>query len=69
VLVSNGRADPIVPRAETERLVALLRSAGANVALEWQDAGHNLTQADLARARDWLAARQAAASRDPLPAD
>ncbi len=69
VLVSNGRSDPIVPRAETDRLVALLRSAGADVALEWQNAGHNLTPGDVARARDWIASRSMAASRDPLPAD
>ncbi len=29
VLISNGRVDPLVPVAETDRLAALLRSAGA----------------------------------------
>ena len=56
VLVSNGRTDPIVPLAETERLVALLRDAGADVTLAWQAAGHHLVQEDLIRAREWLAA-------------
>jgi predicted esterase len=56
VLVSNGRADPIVSVAETERLVALLRAAGADVTLAWQPGGHQLVQADLVRAREWLAA-------------
>ena len=55
VLVANGRVDPIVPVAETERLAALLRAAGAEVTLVWQPAGHQLTQADVVRARDWLA--------------
>ena len=55
VLVSNGRADPIVSAEETERLVALLRAAGAEVTLVWQHAGHQLVQADLVRAREWLA--------------
>ncbi len=55
VLVSNGRADPIVSVEETERLVALLRAAGAEVTLVWQHAGHQLVQADLVRAREWLA--------------
>jgi predicted esterase len=55
VLVSNGRADPIVSVAETERLVALLRAAGAEVALAWQQAGHQLVQADLVHAGEWLA--------------
>ena len=55
VLVSNGRADPIVSAEETERLVALLSAAGAEVTLVWQHAGHQLVQADLVRAREWLA--------------
>jgi predicted esterase len=54
VLISNGRADPIVPHAETERLAALLRNAGADVTLEWQNAGHHLVREDLDRAREWL---------------
>jgi predicted esterase len=54
VLVSNGRADPIVPLAETERLAALLREAGAEVTLVWQAAGHYLVPEDLIRAREWL---------------
>jgi predicted esterase len=55
VLVSNGRLDPIVPAAETERLATLLRAAGAAVTLVWQQAGHQLTEPDLVRAREWLA--------------
>jgi phospholipase/carboxylesterase len=54
VLVSNGRADPIVPLAESERLAGLLRDAGAEVALVWQAAGHHLVPEDLIRAREWL---------------
>jgi predicted esterase len=54
VLVSNGRADPIVAVAETERLVTLLRDAGADVTLAWQAAGHHLMQSDIIRAREWL---------------
>ena len=54
VLVSNGRADPTVTQAETGRLVDLLRRAGADVALEWQAGGHQLTEADVLAARAWL---------------
>jgi predicted esterase len=54
VLVSNGRADPIVAAAETERLAALLRNAGAEVTLVLQAAGHHLVPEDLIRAREWL---------------
>lgn len=56
VLVSNGGSDPLVPREETERLVALLKLAGAVVTLLFQDAGHELTREDVARATSWLAA-------------
>lgn len=56
VLLSNGRMDPpLVTSAETERLAALLRQAGAEVTLAWQPAGHALTQADVVQAREWLA--------------
>ena len=54
VLVSNGRADPLVTESETGRLVGLLKDAGADVTLAWQNAGHHLVQDDLARAREWL---------------
>jgi len=54
VLVSNGRADQLVSESETGRLVGLLKDAGAEVTLAWQNAGHHLVQDDLARAREWL---------------
>lgn len=54
VLLSNGRTDPLVPPAETDRLVGLLRSAGAEVTLAWQPGGHGLTKADVDGAATWL---------------
>jgi predicted esterase len=54
VLISNGRVDPLVNPSETERLAALLRSAGADVTLAWQPGGHNLTLDDIVRARTWM---------------
>jgi phospholipase/carboxylesterase len=57
VLLSNGRTDPLIPPAETERLAALLRSAGVDLTLVWQPGGHQLTQPDVDGARAWLAAR------------
>jgi predicted esterase len=54
VLISNGRNDPLVSAAESERLAAMLRAAGADVTLTWQPAGHNLTQGDISTARAWL---------------
>jgi predicted esterase len=54
VLLSNGRSDPLVSAEETERLAALLRSAGADVTVSWQHAGHELTDRDVMTAREWL---------------
>ena len=56
-LLLAGAQDPIVPAANTERLAALLRAAGADVSLEWLPGGHQLTRADVTAARTWLAAR------------
>ncbi len=54
VFLSNGRQDPLVSVAETERLVTLLKAAGADVTLAWQPAGHQLTAVDVDQARKWL---------------
>ena len=54
VLLSNGRTDPLVSREQTERLHLLLQHAGADVTLEWQPAGHELTARDVDTARRWL---------------
>lgn len=54
VLMSAGEADPIIPRDSVENLAELFVSAGADVDLKWQRAGHNLVQADVDQARDWL---------------
>ena len=56
VLISEGRADPIVAAAEAESLASMLRGAGAEVTLAWQDAGHGLVGADVDAARAWLGA-------------
>ncbi len=54
VFVGAGRQDPLVAAAETERLAALLRSAGADVTLNWQPGGHALTREEVAAAKSWL---------------
>jgi predicted esterase len=54
VFLSNGRRDPLIPADHTDRLVALLRRAGATVTLAWQDAGHELTRRDVDQSREWL---------------
>ena len=54
ILLAAGRRDPIASPVETERLRRLLVDAGAEVTLHWEPAGHGLTQADIAVAREWL---------------
>jgi predicted esterase len=54
VLVSNGERDPLVSVKETERLVSLLRTAGADVTLVLQPVGHQLIQGDIEAAKKWL---------------
>jgi predicted esterase len=56
VRISNGRRDPLVPTAETERLAALLDRAGARVTVAWQPGGHDLTPDDVRGAGEWLVA-------------
>jgi predicted esterase len=56
VFLSSGRADPLVPVREAERLAALLERAGADVTLRFDDAGHTLGPAEVRAAHDWLAA-------------
>jgi predicted esterase len=55
VFLASGTSDPIIPRANTERLAAMLEQAGADVSLQCSPAGHQLTSQDIDAARQWLA--------------
>ena len=54
IFIGAGRQDPLVAAAETERLAALLRSAGAAVTISWQPGGHALTREEADAAASWL---------------
>ncbi|WGD49559.1 alpha/beta hydrolase [Bradyrhizobium sp. CB1650] len=54
VLLLSGQGDPIVPASNSARLAALLSEAGASVTHKVLSAGHQLTQADVTLARDWI---------------
>lgn len=56
VFIGAGRADPISPPEQAERLGRLLERAGARVTMHWHPGGHTLTQTEVGAARDWLAA-------------
>lgn len=53
-LLSAGRADPIAPPEQAERLAELLAAAGANSTLRWHPGGHSLLPDQVDQAREWL---------------
>jgi predicted esterase len=57
VFVGAGKRDAIAPPAQVDKLVALLRSAGADVTLEWHEGGHELNAPLAKAAKGWFAAR------------
>jgi phospholipase/carboxylesterase len=54
ILLSEGLNDPIVSKQEAERLFTMLKKFGAKVTLGWQDSGHDLSDADIRLAKEWL---------------
>ena len=54
VWIGAGNQDSIIPKSETERLVELLRRAGADVTVRFANANHGLTNAEVRTARHWL---------------
>jgi predicted esterase len=54
VLICSGKHDPIVQVENAERLASMLRQAGADVTLRFEDAGHQLVFAEIAEAKKWL---------------
>jgi predicted esterase len=57
VFLGAGRNDPIAPAAQVERLASLLREAGADVTVHWQQSGHTITKDELEAAQRWMAQR------------
>jgi glyoxalase family protein len=55
VLVSAGNHDPIAPSQNVRELVALLRRAGGDVTVCFENAGHGLTDTTFANTQRWLA--------------
>lgn len=57
VFIGAGRADPIAPAAQVERLAGLLQRAGAEVTLHRADGGHAISEGEVDAARRWIAHR------------
>ncbi|WP_342731908.1 alpha/beta hydrolase [Bradyrhizobium sp. B117] len=62
VLLLSGQGDPIVPASNSGQLAALLLEAGARVDHRVLPAGHQLTQADVTLARNWIGSVEAKAA-------
>jgi phospholipase/carboxylesterase len=54
VLLASGEFDPMVPRANAERLAFILVQGGADVEHLWVQVGHNLTRQELEHAKLWI---------------
>jgi predicted esterase len=54
VFIGAGRSDPIVAAHQTQRLAALLSSAGASVDVSWHPGGHQLSMEELDAAATWF---------------
>ena len=54
VWIGAGDQDPIIPASEAQRLVELLRRAGADVTIRFFNAGHGLTNSEVRTAGPWL---------------
>jgi predicted esterase len=54
IWIASGDQDPIIPPSETQRVVDLLRRAGADVTIRFFNAGHGLTNGEVDAAGQWL---------------
>ena len=62
VLLLSGQADPIVPASNSAKLATLLSDAGARVDHKVLPVGHQLSQADVTLARNWIGGANAQAA-------
>ncbi len=54
ILIESGTGDIIVPKDQPEALAETFRRGKAEVSLRWHEAGHQLTEADIESAQQWL---------------
>lgn len=65
VFLGAGRADPVAPADQVQRLAELLRAAGADVHLHWEPGGHAIARAEVDAAREWLSYIQGSSALGP----
>jgi phospholipase/carboxylesterase len=54
IWIGAGAHDPIIPASNTQELVEMLRTSGADVTIRFFQSGHELTSDDVDLAREWL---------------
>lgn len=54
VFISSGINDPICPKEESDDLVQLFQNREANVTLNWEITGHQLTYSEINKAKEWF---------------
>lgn len=60
VLLTAGRRDSMIPQEAAEQLGRMLTDAGAELTLQWEPGGHQLTQTEVARTAEWLSGVESA---------
>jgi phospholipase/carboxylesterase len=68
VLIVSGQVDPIIPASNSQRLAVELARTGADVQHRTLPIGHQLSQADLTVAQEWLRGIEAASRSDTAAA-
>jgi predicted esterase len=55
VMLTGGRADPMIPLDQTLELAEILKAGGADVELHVAPGGHELAGSEVENVRDWIA--------------
>lgn len=58
VFIGAGTNDPICPSEESSELESLLKGAGADVTLHWENYGHQLSATEVQAASRWYTAQK-----------
>jgi len=66
VLLASSHYDPIIPADEANELATMLRKAGADLSVSWDDGGHGLTRETLDGARRWLQTASLTKGANPI---
>jgi phospholipase/carboxylesterase len=66
VLLASSHYDPIIPADEANELATMLRKAGADLSVSWDDGGHGLTRETIEVARRWLQTASLTKGANPI---